>query len=306
MRLDDLDPTNNARDHGRGGGFGGGGGGFGGGGLFSLLNFLPLILGRKMGCLAMILILGAVAIFGGLGGGGGSSVGTGGAPQRIGQSGSDAGSNAGSGSAVCSTGPRLEACRVMTLADTMWEQIFAQSGARYTPATINFFSGSVQSGCGNASSAVGPFYCPADQGIYLDTAFFDELSNRFGAQGDLARIYVVAHEVGHHIQTLLGTSQQVSREQARLGAAQANQLSVRLELQADCYAGVVVGRNRDRLEPGDIEEGMVAANAIGDDTLQRQSQGGVRPESFTHGTSEQRKAALRKGIETGDPNACTF
>ncbi|HEX8301516.1 KPN_02809 family neutral zinc metallopeptidase [Sphingomonas sp.] len=293
MRLDDIDPTGNARDLG-----GRGGGGFGGGGgMFSLLGFLPMIFGRKIGCLLMVVVLGAMAVFG-LGGGGGlidtGSV----APSQVAQGESTGGAGA------CNTPERIESCKVMALADRTWDAIFAQAGQRYSPATINFFTGNVQSGCGAASSAVGPFYCPADDGVYLDTAFFRELDQRFQASGDVARIYVVAHEMGHHIQDLLGTSERVSRMQAQSSAREANQLSVQLELQADCFAGVFLGRNKERLESGDIEEGMTAANAIGDDTLQQGSQGGVRPESFTHGTSAQRMAWLRKGMESGDPAMC--
>ncbi|MBX3566087.1 MAG: neutral zinc metallopeptidase [Sphingomonas sp.] len=290
MRLDDIDPTSNARDR----GFGGGGGG--GGGLFNLLFFLPMIFGRKIGCLMMVVILGAVAMFGMFGGGG---INTGTVPaSQVAQGG------ASGGKAACNTAERVESCKVMTLADRTWDQIFREAGEKYTPATINFFTGSVQSGCGSASSAVGPFYCPADDGVYLDTKFFDELSQRFGAKGDVARIYVIAHEMGHHIQDLLGTSDQVARQQAQSDERGANRLSVQLELQADCFAGVFFGRNKDRLESGDIEEGMTAANAIGDDTLQRGAQGGVRPETFTHGTSAQRMAWLRKGLESGDPGVC--
>jgi uncharacterized protein len=292
MRLDDLDPTDNARDLGSGGG---GGGGFG------LIGLLPLLLGRGMGCGGMFLIgIVAIAYFamsGGLGGivaGGGSGAG--------GEQSSTAGQ---SGRQVCQQSPaRLEACRVMRSADDTWAAIFREEGKQYQPATINFYAKSVQSGCGAASSAVGPFYCPSDDGVYLDTSFFQELEQRFGAKGDFARDYVIAHEMGHHIQDLLGTSSEVSRRQARASQAQGNALSVRLELQADCYAGVWAARNKDRIEPGDVEEGMTAANAIGDDTLQKQAQGTVVPESFTHGTSAQRMAWLRKGLETGDPAQC--
>lgn len=293
MRLDDIDPTSNASDRGNSGGFGGGGGG---GGLFGLLFFLPMIFGRKVGCLLMVVALGAAAVFG-MFGSGGSDTGT--VPSgQVSQSGSTGGAGA------CNTEARLESCRVMALADKTWAQIFQESGEKYSPATINFFTGSVQSGCGSASAAVGPFYCPSDDGVYLDTAFFDELDKRFGAKGDFARIYVIAHEMGHHIQDLLGTSEQVSRQQAQSDERGSNRLSVQLELQADCYAGVWAGRNKDRLEAGDIEEGMTAANAIGDDTLQREAQGDVQPETFTHGTSAQRMAWLRKGLESGDPAVC--
>ncbi|MBB5711893.1 KPN_02809 family neutral zinc metallopeptidase [Sphingomonas xinjiangensis] len=290
MRLDDLDPTGNARDLGSGGG---GGGGFG------LLGFLPLLLGRGMGCggIGIVLVIGLLylAMSGGgglLGGGGG---GTQGRSPTSGQQ----------GASVCQASPeRLEACRVMTSADQTWAQIFQSSGQTYRPATINFFTGGAQTGCGAATSAVGPFYCPSDDGVYLDTAFFDELESRFGAKGDFARIYVIAHEMGHHIQDLLGTSGEVSQAQARASKSEGNRLSVQLELQADCFAGVWAARNRSRLEPGDIEEGMTAANAIGDDTLQKQGQGQVVPDSFTHGTSAQRMQWLKRGLETGDPAQC--
>lgn len=296
MRLDDLDPTSNARDLGSGGGGGGG---------FPLLGLLPMFLGRgKMGC-GSILLIGAVLLFFAFSGGLGSLGGMlgGGAPQT-GQVASGGGGGGSTGAGACNTAERKFACQVMTSTEQTWGTIFRAEGKQYQPATINFFQQSVQSGCGQASSAVGPFYCPADQGVYLDTVFFNELSQRFKAAGDFAQAYVIAHEVGHHIQNLLGTSTEVSRAQARAGQAEGNALSVKLELQADCFAGVWAARNKDRIEPGDIEEGMTAANAIGDDTLQRQAQGTVVPESFTHGTSAQRTAWLRKGLESGDPAAC--
>ena len=161
-----------------------------------------------------------------------------------------------------------------------------------------------RSGCGQARAAMGPFYCPTDQGIYLDTSFFNELANRFGAKGDFAQDYVIAHEFGHHIQNLLGTSDKVQQIQRSSSEREGNAASVRLELQADCYAGVWAAQNRSRMEPGDLEEGLTAAGAIGDDTLQKESQGRVVPDSFTHGTSAQRQTWLRRGIETGDPAAC--
>jgi predicted metalloprotease len=168
------------------------------------------------------------------------------------------------------------------------------------------FEGSVRSACGAASSAVGPFYCPSDRKVYLDLSFFRDLDRRFGAPGDFAQAYVIAHEVGHHVQTLLGVSSQVQRSQARLPQADANELSVRLELQADCYAGVWghhAGR-RDLLEAGDVEEGLRAAAAIGDDRLQRQGQGYVVPETFTHGSSAQRQQWLLRGLQSGDVAQC--
>jgi predicted metalloprotease len=151
---------------------------------------------------------------------------------------------------------------------------------------------------------MGPFYCPSDNRIYLDTSFYGELKNRFGAAGDFAQAYVIAHEVGHHVQSLTGVLERAQRAQQRLSSAEGNALQVLVELQADCYAGVWGGRNRDRLEPGDIEEGLTAASAIGDDALQMQTQGRVMPESFTHGSSAQRMQWLRRGLETADPAAC--
>ena len=150
----------------------------------------------------------------------------------------------------------------------------------------------------------GPFYCPSDRDIYLDTGFFDELANRFGAKGDFAQDYVIAHEFGHHIQNLLGISDKVAQAQRSGSTAEGNAQSVRLELQADCYAGVWAANNRDRLDPGDVEEGLTAAHAIGDDTLQQQAQGRVVPDSFTHGTSAQRMKWLKRGIDSGDPAQC--
>ena len=160
-----------------------------------------------------------------------------------------------------------------------------------------------QSGCGAAQSAMGPFYCPQDQGIYLDTDFFRQMDKELGATGEFARDYVIAHEYGHHIQKLLGMSDQVRSLQAQ-NPRQANQLSVRLELQADCYAGVWAARNKDRLEPGDMESGLNAAHQIGDDTLMRNAGRRASPEQFTHGTSAQRMEWLRRGMETGNEDSC--
>lgn len=299
MRLDDYDNDIDVGDASSGRGFGGGGGG---GGL--LLGLLPLI-GSRFGCGGIVVVLLLLAVFGGLGnigsmlGGGGGT----GAPQS--QVGSTAGSGGGGVQQLCDVSPqRREVCQAFSNAQNTWEQIFAQQNARFEAPGLRFFSGNGQSGCGAAMSAMGPFYCPSDQGIYLDTSFFDELSQRFGAPGDFARYYVVAHEFGHHIQHLLGTSEQVARVQRSGSEREGNAASVRLELQADCYAGVWAAANRARLEPGDVEEGMRAAQAIGDDTLQREAQGRVVPDSFTHGTSAQRQQWLRRGLETGDPAAC--
>lgn len=194
--------------------------------------------------------------------------------------------------------------QVLGSTEDRWTEIFAENGQRYQPATLVFYDNRGSSGCGAADSAMGPFYCPADQKIYLDTDFFTQLRTELGAGGDFAQAYVIAHEVGHHIQTITGISNRVRSQQQRASAAEGNQLQVRMELQADCYAGVWANRERDAMEPGDIEEGMTAAAAIGDDTLQRAAQGYTVPESFTHGTSEQRMRWLRRGLESGNPDAC--
>lgn len=289
MRLDDLDPSNNVRD------LGSGGGGFGGGGGNILFALLPMLLGSRLGCGTIALIGIGAAIFMTIGGGGallsgGGTTGSGG--QQVSQQ------------KACDTPEELQACRVMTSTEQTWTKLFADQGQRYPAPVLNFYEGGVQSGCGQASSAAGPFYCPADRGIYLDTGFFRELATRFGAAGDFAQNYVIAHEVGHHIQNVSGTMERVRARQARMTQVEGNELSVRVELQADCYAGVWAAQNRDRLEAGDIEEGLRAAEAIGDDTLQRQAQGTIVPESFTHGTSAQRMKWLKRGLDSGDPAAC--
>jgi hypothetical protein len=196
--------------------------------------------------------------------------------------------------------------RVLGSTERRWTELFARAGAQYKPTTMVAYSNSDQSGCGAAQAAMGPFYCPTDQSIYIDPVFFTELSQRFGAPGDFAMAYVIAHEVGHHVQNLQGTLDRAQQSQASASRTQGNQIQVGIELQADCYAGVWAANDKNLMEPGDLEEGMRAAEAIGDDTLQKQSQGRVRPESFTHGSAAQRMAALRRGLETGDPAACQF
>ena len=197
----------------------------------------------------------------------------------------------------------------VVLADTedTWREIFAQHGQAYAGPELVLFSGAVQSGCGAAQSAMGPFYCPLDRRIYIDLSFYQDLKNRHGAPGDFAQAYVIAHEVGHHIQTLTGISAKVREASARVGKAEANELSVRQELQADCFAGLW-GHHADRfrqlLEPGDLEEALIAASAIGDDRLQQQARGQVVPESFTHGSSEQRTRWFKRGFDSGDYSAC--
>ena len=197
----------------------------------------------------------------------------------------------------------------VVLADTedTWKAILPTMGHRYEDPRLVLFTGAVRSACGMSSAAVGPFYCPRDQKVYLDLSFFNELARRLGAPGDFAQAYVIAHEVGHHVQNLLGIAERVNRLQHQTSKAQANALSVRMELQADCLAGVWghhARRDRNLIEPGDFEEGLRAASAIGDDRLQSLSQGYVQPESWTHGSSEQRMTWLRRGLETGDPVAC--
>jgi predicted metalloprotease len=187
--------------------------------------------------------------------------------------------------------------------EDVWSDIFRQNGERYRAPTLVIFDGRTPSACGTGTAAVGPFYCPGDQKVYIDLSFYRDLEQRFRAPGDFAQAYVIAHEIGHHIQNLLGTMDKVhSLQQRSRGSAQANQLSVRLELQADFYAGLWAhhAARRGLIEPGDIEEALRAASAIGDDRLQRQSQGYVVPDSFTHGTSEQRARWFRRGYETGD------
>jgi len=187
-----------------------------------------------------------------------------------------------------------------------WGRIFAASGRRYVEPGLVLFTDAVESACGYGAAAVGPFYCPGDSKVYLDLSFFEELSRRFGAPGDFASAYVVAHEVGHHVQKLLGIEEQVSRLRRRAGETEANALSVRAELQADCFAGVWGhhAARKDLLEEGDIEEGLRAAAAIGDDRLQRRSRGYVAPDSFTHGSSAQRVEWLTRGLQTGDLQRC--
>jgi predicted metalloprotease len=195
---------------------------------------------------------------------------------------------------------------VLNNAQDRWEVLLPQHFNRpYRDARLVFFREVVESGCGVAQSAMGPFYCPLDERAYIDLGFYEELQKRFGAPGDFAQAYVLAHELGHHVQNVLGTSTRVRELQERRPDA-ANQLSVRLELQADCFAGVWANgiRADNRLDPGDVEEGLAAAAAVGDDRLQRQSGGGVNPESFTHGTSEQRMAWFRRGFDSGDPRNC--
>lgn len=290
MRLDDLDPSSNVSDQGSGGmGFGGGGGG----GMFGLLfSILPMLLGRKMGCgtLLIIAVAGYFVMSSGMLNMGGQSV----IPQ--------AGQQATGSNAACDTQAELFACRVLKSTEDTWSQLVPN----YRPAKLTFYQGGGQSGCGAAQSAMGPFYCPSDEGIYLDTSFFQQMEQQMGAGGDFAYAYVVAHEVGHHIQNLAGIADQVRKVQARSSQEDGNRLQVGMELQADCFAGVWAGINANRIEPGDIEEGMRAANAIGDDTLMQQAGRAPVESMFTHGTSAQRMEALQRGIKSKNPNACNY
>ena len=287
MRLGDEQESVNFEDRsGQRGGFGFGGGGLGGGAMGMILSLVASRFGIGG---VLILALGYCALTQ-LGGGGGG-------PSQV---------QSGVPSAETTVDPatRTLVLRVLGSTERRWTDLFAAQGSRYQPTTLVFYNQTNQSGCGIAQAAMGPFYCPSDQKIYLDTSFFDELQNRFGAAGDFAQAYVIAHEVGHHIQGLTGVLDDARQAQSRSSSTEGNAVQVRVELQADCYAGVWAANDRNLMEPGDLEEGLRAARAIGDDTLQRQTQGRVVPESFTHGSSEQRMQWLRRGLETGDPKAC--
>ena len=290
MRLGDEHESVNFEDRsGQRGGFGFGGGGLGGGAMGMILSLVASRFGIG-GVLILALGYCALSQFGGGGGGFGT-------PSQV-QSG------APGGQSTVDPATRSLVLRVLGSTERRWTDLFAAQGSRYQPTTLVFYNQTNTSGCGVAQAAMGPFYCPSDQRIYLDTSFFDELENRFGAAGDFAQAYVIAHEVGHHIQGLTGVLDQARAAQSRSSSSEGNAVQVRVELQADCYAGVWAANDRNLMEPGDLEEGLRAARAIGDDTLQRQSQGRVVPESFTHGSAEQRMQWLRRGLESGDPKAC--
>ena len=196
--------------------------------------------------------------------------------------------------------------RVLGDTEDVWSAVFKAGGSRYEPPKLVLFRGGVRTACGSASAAVGPFYCPGDRSLYLDTTFFRELHNRFGAPGDFAQAYVIAHEVGHHVQNLLGTMRQFDAQSQQVDARARNEMSVRLELQADCYAGVwgFFAQKRNLLDAGDMEEGLRAAAAVGDDQIQKRTQGYTAPESFTHGSAQQRMRWFRTGFDSGDLRNC--
>jgi predicted metalloprotease len=274
-------------------GFGGGGGG---GPLGCLI---PLVASRFGIGGVIVLVIGYFLLtsVGGLGGGGGS----GGLVPQSQQSGP-------AGQSTLDPNTRHFMLQVLASTEDTWNKLL---GGRYQPTTLVAYSRAYQSGCGAAQSAMGPFYCPTDRKIYLDTEFFSELSQRFQAPGDFAQAYVIAHEVGHHVQDLLGGLDEAHNAQVRASEAEGNAIQVKIELQADCYAGVWAANAKTSdgqpvMEQGDFEEGMRAAEAIGDDTLQKETQGYVVPDSFTHGSSAQRMAALRTGYQSGDPAACRF
>ena len=277
MRLGDAPESGNFEDR---TGQGGGGMNLGGG----VMGLIFSLVASRFGIVGIIVLALGYCALTSLGGGGGVIGGGGGGKSTI-------------------APEQAKLMRgVLGSTEQVWGQIFQQAGARYEPTRLVAYSNSSQSGCGAAQSAMGPFYCPTDKQIYLDPEFFDELSRRFQAPGDFAQAYVIAHEVGHHVQDLEGTLDRSSSAQARSNTVAGNQIQVGVELQADCYAGVWAKRS-GLLEQGDIEEGMRAAEAIGDDML---TQGRVSPDNFTHGTSAQRMEALRTGLTAGDPAQCKY
>jgi uncharacterized protein len=251
------------------------------------------------GGIGLILLVVILLLSGGLPGGGGSS----GFPIDLPAA---PGAPTGSGDAPPASDDEAQFVQfVVADVQATWKRIFAEGNQAYEPTTLRLFTRAFQTGCGTASSAVGPFYCPADRHVYIDLGFFRELQSRFGAKGDFAQAYVIAHEFGHHVQNLLGVMSDVNRQQQE-DPESANELSVKLELQADCLAGVWghSAQQEGLLEPGDVEEGLTAAAAVGDDRIQAQHGGGVNPETWTHGSSEQRMTWFRKGFANGDPSAC--
>jgi uncharacterized protein len=281
MRLDDFDPNSVNIEDQRGSGFSVGG------------------RGGQIGCGTLVIALIAAVVLGV-----DPSQMLGGAVQEPQRQGPVQTRGGGTLAESCSVDQvSREACNVLSSLNKTWEPVFQAERIGFQQPKLVFYSQMGSSKCGAAQSAMGPFYCPSDQGIYLDTDFFREMEQRLGASGDFARAYVIAHEYGHHIQTLTGIADQVRSAQQQ-NPGRANNLQVRMELQADCYAGIWAAKNRDRIEPGDMEEGLNAAASIGDDTLMRNA--GRRPveSAFTHGSSAQRMGWLRKGLQSGDDNVC--
>lgn len=296
VRLGGEGPSSNFEDRtGQGGGGFNLGGGGGGGNMLGCL--LPFVMSRFGIVGVLVLLVGYCALTQLTGGG---MLTGGGGPTA----------NAPSGQSTLDPNMKDFLTRTLGSTEETWSEIFAKNGRKYVPTRMVAYSGGTQTACGLGQAAMGPFYCPNDNTVYIDPAFFNELSQRFGAPGDFAATYVIAHEVGHHVQNLEGTLDEAHSAQARSSQTQGNAIQVGVELQADCYAGVWAANARDAqgsiLEPGDVEEGMRAAEAIGDDMLQKQSQGVVVPESFTHGSSAQRMQALQTGLKTGNPAACKF
>lgn len=282
MRLNPFNPGSvRVRDHGRGSG-----GRMGGGG--------------KIGCGTLVIAAIAALVFGV------DPAAMLGSAEQMGPAASPGQNNQPAGSVAESCAAYdygTETCNTVSSLNQTWEPVFNAAGVPFEEPYLDFYQQSVTSGCGPAQSAMGPFYCPADHGIYIDTSFYTQMSQQMGAGGDFARMYVIAHEYGHHIQTLTGVSDAIRSAQSQNPRA-ANQLQVRMELQADCYAGVWAGKNRNLIERGDFEEGMRAASSIGDDTVMRNAGQRVNPEGFTHGSSEQRMQALRLGMESADDTQC--
>ena len=318
MKIDDLKPSDNFEDRrgqGGGGGFGlpGGGGGrinipMGGGrGGFSIKTIIFLVI------IYFVLKMLGIDLLQVLNGGGGLQIPGGTSTEITYPDGTTTGSggdtqigNNGGTKDVTGDAGSLFVRRVLTSTEQVWGDYFKRQGKTYTPPRLVVFNGGIQSACGMAQSAMGPFYCPGDQKVYIDLSFYQDMRDKLGAPGDFAQGYVIAHEVGHHIQNLLGIAEKVQEARARATEAQSNELSVRMELQADCFAGIW-GQHIDeakRLEPGDLDEALNAASQIGDDRLQKKSQGYVVPESFTHGTAAQRSSWFQKGFNAKSLEDC--
>jgi predicted metalloprotease len=289
MKLDPNERSDNVEDY--RGRTGGGGGGRGGGFRFGIGTLVILAIGYFLGFdprLIMGLLQGVQSMTPDVSG-----------PMEA--------APAGSGAPRADDPQAVFVSAVLRDTEKTWSEIFRAGGAQYQNPKLVLFSGQVSSGCGAASASSGPFYCPADQKLYIDLNFYRQLDTEFSAPGDFAQAYVLAHEVGHHVQTLLGTSARVRQAQERVSEAEGSKYQVAMELQADCYAGIWANRSnqeRNTLEPGDIEEGLRAASSVGDDTIQKRTQGYVVPESFTHGSAQQRVSWFKRGFETGSVKAC--